>query len=56
MAEKEFTNNISYELPIIDYAGNKTIINVNITKATYINITYASHNSEIGWTFWIWKL
>lgn len=51
MAEKEFTNNISYELPIIDYAGNKTIINVNITKATYINITYASHNSEIGWTF-----
>ena len=50
-AEKEFTNNISYELPIIDYAGNKTIVNVDITQATYINIVYASHNSNVGWTF-----
>lgn len=49
--EKEFTNNISYELPIVDYAGNKSIIKINITKATFINITYASHNSNIGWTF-----
>ena len=49
--EKEFTNNISYELPIEDYAGNKSIVNVNITKATYINIVYASHNSNIGWTY-----
>lgn len=48
---KEFTNNISYELPVLDYAGNKSIINIDITKATYINIIYASHNSEIGWTF-----
>lgn len=50
-AEKEFTNNISYELPIVDYAGNKSIIEINITQATYINIVYASHNSNIGWTF-----
>lgn len=49
--EKQFTNNISYELPIIDYAGNKSIIEIAITKATYINIIYASHNSLIGWTF-----
>lgn len=49
--EKEFTNNISYELPILDYAGNKTVINVDITKATYINIIYASHNSVAGWSF-----
>ncbi len=49
--EKEFTNNISYELPIIDYAGNKSIVNIEITKATYINIIYASHNSNIGWTY-----
>lgn len=49
--EKEFTNNISYELPIEDYAGNETIVNVNITKATYINIIYTSHNSNIGWTY-----
>lgn len=50
-AEKEFTNNISYELPIEDYAGNKSIIEVNITQATYINIIYASHNSQVGWSF-----
>lgn len=50
-AIKEFTNNISYELPIVDYAGNKAIININITKATYINIVYASHNSVVGWSF-----
>lgn len=48
---KEFTNNISYELPILDYAGNARIIKVNITKATYINLIYASHNSEVGWTY-----
>lgn len=48
---KEFTNNISYELPVIDYAGNRAIIDINITKATYINIIYASHNSQVGWTF-----
>lgn len=46
-----FTNNISYELPIIDYASNKTMVNIDITKATYINIIFASHNSEVGWTY-----
>lgn len=50
-ATKEFTNNVSYELPIVDYAGNKTIINVDITQATYIKIVYASHNSVVGWSF-----
>lgn len=49
--EMEFTNNISYELPIVDYAENKSIVEVSITKATYIKVTYASHNSEVGWTF-----
>lgn len=49
--EKEFTNNISYELPIMDYAGNSSTVKVDITKATYINIVYASHNSDVGWTF-----
>ena len=49
--EKEFTNNISYELPIFDYAGNKSIVNIDILKATYINLIYASHNSLVGWTF-----
>lgn len=49
--EKEFTNNISYELPIVDYAGNRSVVNVEITQATYINIIYASHNSVVGWSF-----
>ena len=48
---KEFTNNVSYELPIEDFAGNKSKINIDITKATYINIVYASHNSRVGWTY-----
>lgn len=49
--DKEFMNNISYELPIIDFAGNVGKVDVNITKATYINIVYASHNSVVGWSF-----
>lgn len=49
--EKEFTNNISYELPITDYAGNTAIVGVSITQATYINVIYASHNSVVGWSF-----
>lgn len=48
---KEFTNNVSYELPIVDFAGNEGKVKINITKATFINIVYASHNSEVGWTF-----
>lgn len=49
--EKDFTNNITYEIPIIDYAQNENIVKINITKATYIKITYASHNSYTGWSF-----
>ena len=37
--EKEFTNNISYELPIIDYAGNKA--NVNVLSASGINSIFS---------------
>ena len=49
--EKEFTNNISYIFTITDLAGNTKEIEVNISKATNIMITYASHNSAIGWTY-----
>lgn len=49
--EKIFTNNISYELPIQDYAGNQVDFGVNITQATFINIEFASHNSNVGWTY-----
>ena len=48
---KGFTNNISYQLPITDYAGNTSNVDINITQATYINVVYASHNSCIGWSF-----
>lgn len=49
--EKEFTNNISYIFTITDLAQNTKEIEVNISKATNIMITYASHNSAIGWTY-----
>ncbi len=49
--EKEFTNNISYQLPIRDMAGNESSVEINITQATYINLIYASLNSEVGWTY-----
>ncbi len=48
---KEFTNNVSYTFEIMDLAQNKTKVEINITKATNINIVYGSHNSEVGWTF-----
>lgn len=48
---KEFTNNISYNLPITDYAGNTSNVEINVTQATYINVIYASHNSSYGWSF-----
>ena len=48
---KEFTNNVSYELPILDFAGNEGKVEISITKASYINIVYASHNSVVGWSF-----
>lgn len=49
--EKEFTNNISYKLPIYDLAENEGNVEINILKATYIKINYASHNSMVGWSF-----
>lgn len=48
---KEFVSNVSYELTVTDLAGNKTVTKVNITGATYISLIYASHNSNIGWTY-----
>lgn len=48
---KDFISNVSYEITIKDYAGNSTVITVNVTGATYITLIYASHNSEIGWTY-----
>lgn len=49
--QKEFTNNISYIFTITDLAQNSSQVRVNVSKATNINIVYASHNSNIGWSF-----
>lgn len=49
--KKEFSNNIVYELKVIDLAQNETKVQINISKATNVELIFASHNSEIGWTF-----
>lgn len=48
---KIFENNISYEMPIKDLAGNSSKVEIEIKDATAIVLRYASHNSEVGWTF-----
>ena len=48
---KDFPANVSYITKITDYAGNEAEVEVNVTSATYIVLTYASHNSEVGWTY-----
>lgn len=48
---KEFGSNVSYKLTVTDLAGNKTTTTVSVTGATYISLTYASHNSNIGWSY-----
>ena len=53
---KEFKNNVTYPIPIVDYAQNTTKAEVNITKATNIIFNYGSlggdttklRNWEIG--------
>ena len=48
---KTFPANVSYLLEIMDYAENKSKVEVNVTNATYIIFEYAAHNSNIGWTY-----
>lgn len=48
---KIFENNISYEIPVKDLAGNVSKAKIEIKDATAIVLRYASHNSEVGWTF-----
>ena len=49
--KKEFTSNVIYTFTISDFAQNETEVKVNIQNATYIKLTYASHNSEVGWSY-----
>ena len=51
MFSKVFPANVSYIIEIYDFAQNKSQVEVNVTNATYIVLTYASHNSEVGWTY-----
>lgn len=49
--KKEFPSNIEYNLKITDLAQNETTVKISIKKATYIKLTFASHNSEVGWSY-----
>lgn len=48
---KEFPSNISYIVDIIDFAGNVNKTEINVTLATFINLTYGSYNSNFGWSY-----
>ena len=48
---KIYETNKTEEIEVSDLAGNKTIVTVNVTGATYISLIYASHNSNVGWTY-----
>ena len=47
----DFTNNIYYELDVIDFAQNVSKIQIDVSEATNIILSYASHNSEYGWSY-----
>jgi len=46
-----FVSNVLYETEIQDLAGNKESIEIDIKKASNVVLSYASHNSEVGWTY-----
>lgn len=49
--KKEFTNNVSYQVEVEDYAQNTSQVMIYIQSAIYINLSYCSHNSTIGWSY-----
>lgn len=49
--KKEFNNNLSYTTIIQDLAGNQAEVEINITGATNVILSYASHNSMVGWSY-----
>lgn len=48
---KEFPCNVSYPIEIIDLAQNNSLIDISVTKATYIILNYGSFNQGFGWSF-----
>ena len=51
LIKKVFASNVSYTTEIQDLAGNKTQVEINVIQATNVILSYASHNSEVGWTY-----
>ena len=46
---KEFECNVSYKLPVTDYAGNVSNVDIKIDKATKVKIFFAGTNEGYGW-------
>lgn len=51
MFYKEFNKNVTKSVVVSDFAENETEVNVKISDVDYIDVTYVSHNSQIGWTY-----
>lgn len=49
--KKVFNNNLSYTTTIQDLAGNSANAEVNVIEATNVVLSYASHNSMVGWSY-----
>ena len=49
---KEFPSNTSYIFEVTDFAQNTSEVNVKITQATYLNLSYGSYSSSVNWS---WK-
>lgn len=49
--KKVFNNNLSYTTIIQDLAGNSSEVEINVTGASQILLSYASHNSMVGWSY-----
>lgn len=49
--KKVFTNNLSYTTTIYDLAGNSENVEIDIKDASNVILSYASHNSMVGWSY-----
>lgn len=47
--DKQFECNVSYPLPVTDYAGNVSNVDIKIDKATKVQIFFAGTNEGYGW-------
>lgn len=48
---REFANNVTYPLPVTDYAQNISQVEININKATYIKLEYGGLGANCKWEF-----